>query len=68
MTDRGNTQVFAHESATKYSSIQTDYRGDGVIRDLFDEFVKGRLGPKTALADHLLEIRFVFPKTLLVSN
>lgn len=65
---RGNTLVLAHESASKFSTIETDYRGNGVVQDLFDEFVKERRGPKTALADHQIEMRFVFPKVLLVSH
>ncbi|KAF8341799.1 hypothetical protein F5887DRAFT_1076387 [Amanita rubescens] len=61
----GNTVIFAHESGTKFSLIQTNHRGDGPIQDLHDEFLKNRRGPRTALAGLLLEIRSVFPKTLL---
>lgn len=39
-----------------------------MVRDLYDEFLRERRGPKTALAELLLEIRFVFTKTLLVSD
>jgi hypothetical protein len=51
---RGNTKAFAHESQTKYSVIQTNYSGQGVIQDLYDEFVKERQGQKTTLADNIL--------------
>ena len=39
-----------------------------MVRDLYDEFLRERRGPKTALAEMLLEIRFVFAKTLLVND
>lgn len=39
-----------------------------MVRDLYDEFLRERRGPKTALAEMVLEIQFVFAKTLLVSD
>ncbi len=64
---RGNTNVYAHEGATKYSSISTDHRGGhATIRDLYDEFINEWRGQRTLLADQQLEIRFVFPATLIV--
>ncbi len=68
MRNRGNTLAFAHEGSTKFTSIQTNHRGDALIQDLYDEFVNEQRGPKLALSELLLEIRFVFPKILLVST
>lgn len=54
---------------TKSSSIHTNHRGSGTtVQDLYDEFVKERRGSKAALNDNLLEVRFVFAKSLLVSE
>ncbi|KAF8694630.1 hypothetical protein AX14_001999 [Amanita brunnescens Koide BX004] len=67
--DWGNTKAIAHESMTKSSSIHTNHRGSGTtVQDLYDEFVKERRGSKAALNDNLLEVRFVFAKSLLVSE
>lgn len=57
--------LHAHESATKFTSLQGLDRG-GSMNDLYQEFVNGRLGSTGILNSRTIEIRFAYQKDEIV--
>lgn len=64
---RSNVTLHAHESATKYASLEHVDR-DKTVDHLFKEFKEQRLASDACLSSRIIEIRFVYQKELIVRN
>jgi hypothetical protein len=64
-TNRDDISLYAHESATKFSSIQ-HLNQNRTVKDIFDEFVSQRLGSASSLSSRMIEVRFAYQKDAMV--
>jgi hypothetical protein len=59
--------LHAHESSTKFTSLQ-HLDQEGTMYDLYQEFIRGRLGSSSAMNSQTIEIRFAYQKDEIVRN
>jgi hypothetical protein len=63
--NRSYITLHAHESNSKFTSLQhLDW--EGTMYDLYNEFIKGRLGNSSVLSSRTIEIRLVYQKYVIV--
>jgi len=64
---KSNVTLHAHESSTKFTSLQ-HLNWEGTMHNLYNEFLKGRLGNKASLNEQTVEICFMYLKDDIVHN